>query len=732
MAIPEKFLKPYSPDEIEGKIYEMWESSGYFNPDNCIKDGFCDKDAEHFSIVLPPPNVTGTLHLGHALENSIQDTFVRFHRMLRERTLWVPGTDHAAIATQSKVEKQISNKEKKSRHDLGREELLKRVEQFAQESRDTIVSQVRGMGSSLDWSREAFTLDDVRVKAVQTIFKEMYEAGLLFRKERVVNWDPKGQTTISDDEVVHEERDAMLYTFKYSSDFPITISTTRPETKLGDTAVAVHPDDTRYKEYIGKEYTMNFMGTKITVRVVGDEHVDPEFGTGALGVTPAHSQADAEIAERHNLLSVQIINEYAKMMVGDEDIKDKKTTVAREVIVEKLRNQGLMEKEEKTTQNISLAERTNGVIEPLPKMQWWVDTNKEFEIKHSEIEGIKDGDKITLKYLMKHVVESKQIDVLPERFERVYYNWIDNLRPWCISRQIWYGHRIPAWYKDNEIFVGAGAHKGDGWIQDEDTLDTWFSSGLWTFSTLGWPDMDGDMANYHPTTLMAPGYELIFFWVARMILMTGFAVGQIPFKTVYLHGLLRAKDGRKFSKSLNNGIDPLDMIAQYGADALRFALVIGTTAGNDMKFDEQQVNAYKKFTNKLWNISRFILTETENTKPESRPVLTKADEKIISDLNGIVQFMTEHLEKHRSDLAADKIYHYIWHELADKILEESKPVLSDGSDEEKTSRAWVLYEILTTSLKLLHPFMPFVTEEIWQELPQKECDILMVAKWPKV
>ena len=737
--IPDKFLKPYNPQQSETGIYAMWEKSGYFNPDICIEKGITDKDAEHFSIVLPPPNVTGTLHLGHALENSLQDTFVRFNRMLGKRTLWVPGTDHAAIATQSKVEKELIKKEKKNRHVLGREEFLKRVEKFAQESHDTIVNQVRKLGASLDWSREAFTLDKTREHAVRTVFKNMYDKGLIYRGERAVNWDPKGQTVISDDEIVHEERTEKFYYFKYG---PFIIGTARPETKFGDKYVVMHPDDKRYKKYEhGQKIELEWINGPMTATVIKDKASDPEMGSGVMTITPWHSIVDFEIAERHDLDKEQIIDQYGKLLPIAGEFEGMKITEAREKIVEKLEAKGLVEKiEENYVHNVPTAERSGGLIEPQIMRQWFIDVNKEFTIPHSEIKGIESGSETTLKEIMHETVSSGQIEILPERFEKVYHHWINNLRDWNISRQIWYGHRIPVWYKkqtgeitnpgkSDEVYVGVTAPEGDDWVQDEDTLDTWFSSGLWTFSTLGWPEDTEDMRNYHPTSLMAPGYEILFFWVARMVLMTGFSIGTIPFKTVYLHGMLRAKDGRKFSKSLNNGIDPIDMIDKYGTDALRFSLIVGVTPGNDMKFDEMQVNAYKKFANKLWNITRFILTETHG-KVEEKPELTDADEDILSELNDVSTFITEHLEKHRIDLAADKIYHYLWHEIADKILEESKPVLQGSDVTAKRSRQWVLYEVLTTSLKLLHPFMPFVTEDIWQSLPYKENDMLMVAKWP--
>ena len=747
MSIPEKLLKPYNPNETEDRIYKLWEESGFFNPDTCIKKGVTDKNAPPFSIVLPPPNVTGELHMGHAAMLAIEDIMIRFKRMQGFKTLWVPGTDHAAIATQSRVEK-ILEKEGKKRRDMSREEFLKRVDDFAQKSHDTIVNQVKKMGSSLDWSREAFTLDEKRTLAVRTAFKQMYDLGLIYRGNRVINWDPKGQTVISDDEVVHEERKAKFYTFKYSKDFPISISTTRPETKVGDTAVAVNPKDARYKKYVGKEYDINFAGAKIHIKIIADDKVDIEFGTGALGVTPAHSMADWEIAQRHDLPLVQVINEFAKMSIEVPELKNKKVTEAREIIVEWLKKENLLEKEEEISQNISTAERTGAIIEPLPKLQWFVAVNKKFKLPHSEIKGVQAGTEISLKELMLKSVQSGQIKIIPEHFEKTYFHWIENLRDWCISRQIWYGHRIPVWYKNDEIYVGIEAPSGTDWAQDEDTLDTWFSSGLWTFSTLGWPHYaqsatrgkpgpENDLANFHPTAMLETGYDILFFWIARMILMSSSLLGQVPFKTVYLHGLVRDSKGRKISKSLGNNIDPLEVIAKYGADAARMSLIIGTAPGNDSKISDEKLKAYKHFANKIWNIARFVL---ENTEPfdsaQGKPEITEEDQELLNELSALVTETTGDIENFRFYLAGEKIYHYLWHRFADIILEESKKKFQTGSEEDlpaqagKISRKWVLLEILKTSLKLLHPFMPYVTEEIWSCFPNRK-NLLIVEKWPQ-
>lgn len=725
--IPEKLLKPYDPKETEGRIYKAWETSGFFNPETCIEKGFTAADAKPYTIVLPPPNVTGILHMGHALMVAIEDVLIRFNRMKGRRTLWIPGTDHAAIATQSKVEKEISKKEGKNRHDLGRAELLKRVEKFAQESHDTIVEQIKRTGASVDWSREAFTLDAKRNFAVRTAFKKMYNDGLIYQGNRIVNWDPKGQTTISDDEIVYETRKAKFYTFKYSKDFPISISTTRPETKVGDTAVAVHPDDARYAQYVGKTFEVTFAGVPLDIKIVADTEVDKDFGTGALGVTPAHSMIDWAIAQKNKLPVKQVIDEYAKMTVDTPELKGKKVAEAREIIVAWLKNEGLLEKEEEVDQNVATAERTGGIIEPLPKLQWFIDVNKEFVLPESKIDGIPSGSKTTLKGIMRKVVESQQMKIIPNYFDKTYFHWIDNLGDWCISRQIWYGHRVPVWYKGDEVYCGIEAPSGDEWKQDEDTLDTWFSSGLWSFSTLGWPKKTKDLEIYHPTDVLETGYEILFFWVARMVLMTGYHLGQIPFHTVYLHGTVRDAKGRKMSKSLGNGIDPIEIADKYGADAGRMALIMSGSAGTDSKLSEDKIKGYKHFANKIWNITRFVLTSAQDM-PENA-TLTEDDQKLIDNLNTQVADITKDIEEYRFYMAAEKIYHYIWHEFADTIIEQSKPIIAGADINAKKSRQQTLLTILSTSLKTLHPFMPFVTEELWSLIPNTN-KMLIVENWP--
>jgi valyl-tRNA synthetase len=719
----DKFLKPYNPAETETEIYKRWEESGYFNPDNLPGER-----KETFTVVLPPVNVTGVLHVGHAYEDSLQDSVIRFQRMRGKKALFVPGTDSAAIATQARVEKNIQKEEGKSRHDLGREELVKRVTEFAKSSEDTILNQVRKMGASLDWSRYAYTLDETRYHAVMEAFIRMYNAGLIYRGHRIINWDPKGQTTISDDEVVYEEEKAKFYYFKYG---PFVIGTARPETKFGDKYVVIHPNDARYKEYEhGQQIELEWINGPLTATVIKDEASNPEMGSGVMTITPWHSAVDFDLAEKYGLEKEQVIDQYGKLLPVAGEFAGMKITEAREKIVRKLDQKGLLVKvDDNYIHNIATSERTGAVIEPQIMEQWFVAVDKPFTIPHSEIPGIESGSETTLKEMMRKSVENEAVSLPQDGFRKTYFHWIDNLRDWCISRQIWFGHRIPVWYKDGEMKVQADS-PGEDWKQDEDVLDTWFSSALWTFSTLGWPKETRDLKEFHPNAFMCPGYEILPLWVSRMILMSGFHLGQPPFKEVLIHGLVRAKDGRKFSKSLNNGVDPLDMINAYGADALRMGLLVGTAIGNDIKFDEQKIRGYRNFANKVWNITRFILENTEKVNLEAKPVLLPQDQELIQELNRHISDITNEFEKYQLYLAADKIYHYIWDRFASEILEESKPILQGDDENAKLSRQHTLYEILTTSLKMLHPFMPFITEEIWTHLPKKDAEMLMIAPWP--
>ena len=720
---PEPFLKPYNSADAEPRILDMWEKSGYANPDVCIEKGITKPDAEAYSIVLPPPNVTGTLHMGHAAMLAIEDILIRYHRMRGYKTLWVPGTDSAAIATQSRVETDIYKSEKKTRHDLGRDELMKRIDAFVEESKTTIINQTKKMGSSLDWSRYAYTMDEKRYAAVMEAFVRMYNAGLIYRGDRIVNWDPKLQTTVSDDEIEYVEQKDAFYHFKYG---PFDIGTVRPETKFGDKYVVMHPDDERYKQYEhGQKIDLEWINGPITATIIKDKAADMEFGSGTMTITPAHSVMDSEIAQRHNLDIERVIDDRGILLDIAGEFKGQHIKKARAAIVEKLKAKGLVSKvDEGYVHNVATNSRGGGIIEPQIKRQWFIAVNKEV--------AFPDGKKMTLKERMRQAVDSKQTEVMPERFEKIYYHWIDNLRDWCISRQIWFGHRIPAWFKGDEVKVSVTS-PGEGWEQDPDTLDTWFSSGLWTFSTLGWPEETDDLKTYHPTAVLETGYDILFFWVARMILMSTFLRGEVPFKKVYLHGLVRDGQGRKMSKSLGNIIDPLTMIEKYGADATRLSLIIGASMGNDVKLSEDRVRGYKHFANKIWNITRFVLENQAGESTLQSKVdngLTEEDKKLIAEAEAVAKEVSVNIDDFRLDLAADLVYHYVWDRFAAEILEESKSILKGADEKVAASRRHTLYAILNTSLRLLHPFMPFVTEAIWQQLPKKESDLLMVAKWP--
>lgn len=715
----EKFLKPYDPKDVEEKIYKLWEESGFFNPDTCIEKGITSKEADYFSIVLPPPNVTGILHIGHAFEDTMQDILVRFNRMQGKRTLWVPGTDHAAIATQTKVEK-LLEKEGQRRSELGREKFLEKVKEYAKNSHDTIVKQVRKMGASVDWSREAFTFDDKRNFAVRTAFKKMYDDGLIYRGHRIVNWDPKGQTVVSDDEVVYKEQKAKFYTFKYG---PFEIGTARPETKFGDKYVVMHPDDKRYGKWQhGQKITLEWINGPIEATIIKDPIIDMEFGTGVMTITPWHSHEDFALAEKYKLDKEQIIDQYGKLLPIAGEFSGMKIADAREKIVNKLKSKGLLVSiDENYVNRIATADRSGGIIEPQVMNQWFIDVNKKIATR---------GNK-SLKELMLEPVRDGSIKILPDHFEKVYFNWIENLRDWCISRQIWYGHRIPVWYKNNEIYCGIETPEGTGWEQDPDTLDTWFSSGLWTFSTLGWPENSNDINNYHPTTVIMPGYEILFFWVARMILMSRYLLDQIPFRTIYLHGIVRDIEGKKFSKSSGNNIDPLDVAAEYGTDALRMALVVGVGPGNDTKFDLNKVKAYKHFANKVWNITRFVLSSTENIKfnPNFNEYALN-DQELMNELDSLILEITKEMREYKFYLVSEKIYQYVWTRFADKILEDSKTILKDEDEILRNSRAQFLLGSLIKIIKILHPFMPFITEEIWKSISTENKKMLMVEQWP--
>jgi len=750
--------KAYDHKLVEEKIYQMWIENGYFNPDNLP----LTKNTEPFSIVLPPPNVTGALHMGHAFEDTLQDIIIRYQRMQGKKVLWLPGTDHAAIATQAKFEKDLHAKEKKSRHDFSRQEFFTMIQEFALSNQSMILSQLRKLGLSLDWSRLAFTLDEKREKAVRTAFKKMYDVGLIYRGDRIVNWDPKSQTTVADDEIEYVEQKDSFYYFQYG---PFVIGTVRPETKFGDKYVVMHPDDKRYKQYKhGEKLEVEWINGVITATVIKDYIVDMQMGSGVMTITPAHSEVDFEIAKRHGLDIEQVINDRGILLPIAGEFAGVHIKKARPLIVEKLKGKGLVVKVDNNyVHNVATNYRGGGIIEPQIKRQWFVDVNKEFVIEKSNITGISSGSKITLKKLMTQAVKKGAIKIFPERFEKTYFHWIDNLRDWCISRQIIYGHQVPVWYRNKEMYVGIEAPEGKGWEQDSDTLDTWFSSGLWTFSTLGWPDQTKDFKIFHPTSVIMPGYEILFFWVARMILMSGFLLGDIPFHKVFLHGIVRDKLGRKFSKSLNNGVDPLEMIEKYGTDALRFALVFGAAAGNDVMFDEQKIQGMKHFVNKLWNMARFIemkcvsdqrviarsparrddeVIPAESRKSngiaspfdksfdhELRPnrlrVRNDVDKQWLKKTQGLISEITKYLESYQFNLGAERLYEFAWHEFADKYIEDVKNRIDENS-------SMVLSFLFLVQLKLLHPFMPFVTEEIYQRLYPQEASKkpLIISTWP--
>ncbi len=917
--------KAYEPHIYEDKIYTRWEKGGFFAPESIpgwVKD---DTKRESFSMVLPPPNVTGTLHMGHAVMLAVQDVMARYHRMKGDKTLWIPGTDHAAVATESKVEKMlIEGGMKKPKAELGREKFLKHVEKFASESHDTIVNQAKKMGASLDWSREAFTLDKARNTAVNTLFKMMYDDGLIYRGYRVINWSVKGQSTCSDDELVYVERPGKLYYFTYGPECPITIATTRPETKLGDTAIAVNPKG-KWKKYIGKTFVIkNFgqTGHVLNLKVIADAGVDDTFGTGALGVTPAHSQTDFEIYQKNKDIGlIQVIGEDGNM-TGNAGKAYAGLTVeeARKKVVAWLEKQKLLEKTEDTMQNVGTSDRFGDVVEPLPKTQWFIEVNKKVKSKNAKVKSFEGN--LSLKERMQRAVRDGHIKIIPERFDKTYFHWIDNLRDWNISRQIWYGHQIPVWYcRESKKEKGKSKNCGEMFVltekltqcpncggsveQDSDTLDTWFSSGSWTFSTLGWPTTEvqfirhgeaensvekivsdindrnvynltkkgekqiqelakimknkpeviitspiaraketaeilskklgstlvedarirevgvgefnsksedefdefragnnwmksnpkgiesyvsmrkrthefmaeilekyrgkriaivshgdpievmkqfgtevytnewdiqdrgtletrmfgsdnkqnDDLEVFHPTSVLETGYDILFFWVARMILMSTYALGEVPFKTVYLHGLVRDEEGRKMSKSLGNIIDPLDMIKKYGTDATRLSLLIGGTPGNDMRLSEEKIAGFRNFTNKLWNISRFMLLNIEKPvrdikQPKAK---TAADEWILWKLNEVVSKMNTSFDAYQFSIAGETLRDFTWGELADWYLEIAKV---EGEKSE------ILNYILNTILKLWHPFMPFVTEQIWQEIYGGT--MLIVEEYPTI
>ncbi|MDD2807333.1 MAG: valine--tRNA ligase [Patescibacteria group bacterium] len=708
--------KVYQASSIEDAIYKTWEESGFFNPDKLP-----GQRKKSFSIAMPPPNATGTLHLGHAVMLAIQDLVIRYQRMSGAKALWLPGTDHAAIATNAKVEKILKETVNKTRFDLGREAFVQRVNDFIIESQNTITNQVRKMGSSCDWSRQRYTLDAGLSNAVATAFVEMYHDGLIYRGERIVNWCPHCASTLADDEVEYQEEQTPFYYFKYG---PVVIGTARPETKFGDKVIIVHPNDSRYQALVGQELEVDWILGKIKARVIADEATEIDMGSGAMTITPGHSFIDFELAQKYGIPIEKIIDEQGKLTAAAGTLAGLDVKTARQKVVEILQSKNLVDHiDENYTHNLSVCYRCGTAVEPLVSKQWFVNVNA--PVKKFKGQSLKERSLA--------VVRNNEIKIIPERFEKTYFHWMENLRDWCISRQIWFGHRIPVWYRNGkaqiangksseEIYVGVSKPTGEGWTQDPDTLDTWFSSGLWTFSTLGWPEQTVDLKTFHPTSLMETGYDILFFWIARMILMTTYLIEDIPFETVYLHGLVRDEQGRKMSKSLENTINPLDTIAKYGADATRLSLIIGTTPGNDVNLGEAKIAGYRNFVNKLWNISRYILMTVENPQTlDQRPQpKTLADAWILAELDLLIVTATDNLDKYNFSAVGEKIYEFTWSKLADWYVEVAK--IEKEKDE-------ILCYVLTQLLKLWHPFTPFVTEAIWQELNPAE--LLIVAAWPQ-
>ena len=708
--------KVYDPKAFEKKWYGYWEENKLFH-------AVVDEEKKPYSIVIPPPNVTGHLHMGHALDNTLQDILIRWRRMQGYNTLWMPGCDHAGIATQAKVEAAL-REEGTNRYELGREKFLERVWQWKEKFGSRIMSQLRSLGSSLDWERERFTMDEGCSKAVREVFVSLYEKGLIYQGTRITNWCPDCNTAISDIEVEHETEQGHLWHIRYQvegePDKFVEVATTRPETMFGDTGVAVHPDDERYKELVGKNVILPVVNRVIPL--FADEYVDSSFGTGAVKVTPAHDPNDYEMGLRHNLEQVKVLSNTGKMMEGAGKYEGMDRYECRKALVKELKEIGALVSVEDHEHAVGHCSRCHSTIEPLISTQWFV---KMDSLAKPAADAVRDG----------------RIKFVPERFTKIYTQWLDNIRDWCISRQLWWGHRIPAWYCADcgettvarEDVCQCPKCGSKNVRQDEDVLDTWFSSGLWPFETMGWPEETPELKQFYPTSVLVTGYDIIFFWVARMVMM-GLEFGKdIPFKTVYIHGLVRDSQGRKMSKSLGNGIDPLEMIEEYGADSLRFMLITGNTPGNDMRFYNERVESARNFANKLWNASRFMLMNLEGFDKSFVPAkedYTTADKWILSRFAKTAQGVTENLEKYELGEAGRLIYEFIWSELCDWYIELAKARLYDKDNVKPRQTAqYVLGYVLERTLRLLHPFMPFITEEIWQHIPH-EGKSIMVSQWP--
>ena len=708
--------KNYNPSEIEDRLYHKWLEKKYFHAE-------VNRDKKPFTIVMPPPNITGKLHMGHALDNTMQDIIIRFKRMQGYEALWIPGTDHASISTEVKVTNALKE-EGIDKHELGREGFLKRTWEWKKEYGGTITSQLKKIGSSCDWDRERFTMDEGCSKAVQEVFIKLYEKGLIYKGSRIVNWCPVCNTSISDAEVEHEEQAGHFWHINYpvvgEPGRYVEIATTRPETLLGDSALAVNPDDERYTDLVGKEVELPL--TDRTIPIIADPYVDKEFGTGVVKITPAHDPNDFEVGKRHNLPEINILNDDATINNLGGKYAGMDRYEARKAMVADLDALGLLVRVEDHTHNVGTHDRCKTTVEPMIKQQWFV---KMDELIKPAVEGVKNGD----------------IELIPASMDKTYYNWTDNIRDWCISRQLWWGHRIPAYYcKDcGEMTVSrdkvctcpkcGSTNVG----QDPDTLDTWFSSALWPFSTLGWPDKTPELDYFYPTDVLVTGYDIIFFWVIRMIFSGYEHMGKKPFGKVLFHGLVRDDQGRKMSKSLGNGIDPLEVIDKYGADALRYTLITGNAPGNDMRFYWSRVEASRNFANKVWNASRFIMMNDPDNKikaTDERPAnLTDADKWILSKMNGLIKEVTDNMEKYELGIAVAKLNDFIWEEFCDWYIEMVKPRLYNDADETKTAAIWTLKTVLIDALKLLHPYMPFITEEIFCNIQDEE-ESIMISSWP--
>ena len=705
--------KIYNPQSCEDRIYKNWEDKGYFHAE-------VDESKEPFCVVMPPPNITGKLHAGHALDCTLQDTIIRFKRMKGFSTLWLPGTDHASIATEVRIIEQMA-KEGKTKAELGRDGFLERAWAWREEYGRTIVEQLKRMGSSCDWERERFTMDEGCNKAVREVFVNLYNKGLIYRGNRIINWCPECKTALSDAEVEYEEKDSHLWHLKY----PLTdgsgylvVATTRPETMMGDTAVAVNPEDDRYKDMIGKTIMLPLMNREIPI--IADSYVDLEFGTGAVKITPAHDPNDYEMGKRHDIETINIMHEDGTLNENAGAYNGMGAMEARKKVVEDLEKLGLLIKIEDHAHNVGQCYRCDTVVEPLISKQWFVNMQP---LADPAIDAVNNDD----------------VQFIPERFSKIYFNWMNNIRDWCISRQLWWGHRIPAWYCEDcgEMMVSkedptkCSKCGSTNLKQDEDVLDTWFSSALWPFSTLGWPEKTEELDYFYPTDVLITGYDIIFFWVARMIFSGLEHVGEKPFKHVLIHGLVRDAQGRKMSKSLGNGVDPLEVIAKYGADALRYSLLIGNAPGNDMRYIESKVEASRNFANKIWNASRFVLMNMDGKKPMdyTEVKLDITDKWILTELNRLNAYVSEKLNDYELGLALQKVYDFFWSEFCDWYIELCKSRLYDGTEAEKQAALAVLYKVLGDALKMLHPFMPFVTEEIYAHLPGTKGSI-MVKSWP--